>query len=81
MVLSRARPPTTDEPPQKRVAVDFAPMTKEMRELDTRQKTEPEAGASVQPAPLGELMRKLRWSIIGLEYHVRLAQAVTCLLS
>lgn len=35
-------------------------------------KEEPIPSATVQPLSTATLMRKLRWTIIGLEYHVRL---------
>lgn len=54
----------------KRLAVDEEPMTLQAQRSDTREKPDPQPGATVQEATLGELIRKLRWSIVGLEYHV-----------
>ena len=34
-------------------------------------KNDPEPGESVQPSVLQTLIRRLRWTILGLEYHVR----------
>ena len=36
---------------------------------------DPAPGESVQPSQLRILIRRLRWTILGLEYHVRFCQA------
>ena len=47
----------------------------DLKEGRTR-KDDPAPGESVQPSQLRILIRRLRWTILGLEYHVRLCQAI-----
>ena len=71
IIEPRARPDHALVHQQKRIAVDLAPMSKERQQEDISEKSDPEPGATVQHATLAVLIRKLRWSIVGLEYHVR----------
>ncbi|CAD6565018.1 MAG: hypothetical protein CYPHOPRED_005025 [Cyphobasidiales sp. Tagirdzhanova-0007] len=54
----------------KRVQVDLPAMNTESFGEEAKQaKTEAQPSESVEPAPIGSLIRKLRWAIIGVEYH------------
>lgn len=56
---------------ERRVAIDLEPMNEQAFHNDLKTlKTDPAPSETVQPTALTSLIRKLRWSIIGLEYHV-----------
>ena len=57
----------------QRVQVDLKPMDKSTYIKDQiAVKEDPAPSDTVQAAPVESLIRKLRWTIIGLEYHVSL---------
>lgn len=60
-------------PPTKRLQVDLPPMTAASFAADLQRgsmrKDDPAPGESVQPSQLRMLIRRLRWTILGLEYH------------
>lgn len=59
------------KPAGERVQVDLKPMDKTTFLKDqTTTKEEPLPSETVQALPVQALIRKLRWTIIGLEYHV-----------
>lgn len=58
----------------ERVKIDLKPMDKSNFVADqATQKEDPAPSTTVQPSPVEALIRKLRWTIIGLEYHASLA--------
>lgn len=58
---------------EKRIQVDLPEMNEKtfLRDVEKKDtKADPVPSDSVKPTPLKDLIRKLRWTIIGLEYHV-----------
>lgn len=75
IVQTRAAGQTLPEdfrPTTQRVQVDLKPMdTSAYKQDQTTLKEDPVPSTTVRPLATQDLIRKLRWTIIGLEYHVR----------
>lgn len=73
--LSESRRVQTDLPP-----VDNSIHARELADAEgNAKKADPPASETVRPAALKDLIRKLRWTILGLEYHA--SSAVSSLAS
>ena len=66
-----SKPVIIDEVVNKRVQVDVPAMDKEaFGRISEHDKIDPVASEHTKPACVRDLIRKLRWTNIGLEYHV-----------
>jgi alkylated DNA repair protein alkB family protein 1 len=72
VIHTKSKGEYTHEPEaDKRVQIDLLPMSVDiLRKSHEIKQDDPTPSESVKPAAVKDLIRKMRWTIIGLEYHV-----------